>query len=76
MTKKKKAAKRKTVTYRCHRRYGILNHLGGLWTPETFRTEQMAQGYLDAQRELWPSSNKGGLDRHKIVPVRVTVTAR
>lgn len=69
---KKKPAKRKPITYRATGRYGILNHLGDLWTPETFPAEAAAQGYLDAQRELNP---KWSLDRHKVVPVRVTVTA-
>lgn len=70
---RKRAVKRKAISYIDAARYGIMNHIGGLWTSETFRTETLAQSYLDAQRKTWPA--KGGLDRHKVVPVRVTVTA-
>lgn len=55
------------------KRFGILNHIGTIWTPETFDTLLAAQDYLDRARKVWPNSAYG-LTRHKVVPVRVTVT--
>ena len=69
--KKRKPAK-KSCSYRCAR-FGILNHLGTIWTPETFATEPGAQDYLDKARSTWPD-NGAGLNHHKVVPVRVTIT--
>lgn len=61
----------KTPPYRANR-YGIQNHLGDVWTPETFETPDRAQKYLDQQRKVY-----GGLTKkHKVVPVRVTVSIR
>lgn len=52
------------------KRFGILNHVGGIWSPETFSTEAEAQQYLDKQRLVF----SGGLPKHKVVPVRVTIS--
>ena len=55
-----------------HQRWGILNHLGGFWTPENFDTERQAAAYLDR----WKRDNpKMDLSRHKVIPVLVTITA-
>lgn len=73
---KKKAAKKVKPIRRSNisnSRFGIINHLGTIWTPETFCTAQLAQAYLDRQRATWPGGGDG-LRRHKVVPVRVTVT--
>jgi hypothetical protein len=73
MAKKAKAktpAPVKPKPYRMHR-FGIQNHVGGVWTPETFGTIDAAQRYLDNAR------NRGGfgpLPKHKVVRVRVTVS--
>jgi hypothetical protein len=72
MAKKAKAKKSISTQQTCRstRRFGILNHLGGIWTPETFETEDGANGYLKAQA----SKFDGGLPKHKVVRVRVTVS--
>lgn len=71
MAKKRKAVKaKKPESYRADR-YGIQNHVGGIWTPETFQTPDQAQHYLDAQRPHYK-----GIGRHKVIPVRVTITQR
>lgn len=58
-------------------RYGIQNHVGGIWTPHTFETIKEAQDYLDAERKRWPSSKgKSPLKKHKVIPVTLTVEAR
>lgn len=55
-----------------HQRWGILNHLGGFWTPENFDTERQAAAYLDR----WKRDNpKMDLSKHKVIPVLVTMTA-
>lgn len=51
-------------------RFGILNHVGGVWSPETFDTAEKAQAYLDRERKGWGGD---GLARHKVVPVRIIV---
>ena len=69
---KKKAAKKLKPIRRSHVstwRFGILNHIGTIWTPETFETEDEAARYL-ARRQ----NQHSDLRRHKVVPVRVTVT--
>lgn len=53
-------------------RYGILNHFGEIWTPETFATEELAGSYLKLCSKTNPSWKLGN---HKVVPVTVTVTA-
>jgi hypothetical protein len=58
--------------YRSTKRYGILNHLGDLWTPETFVSKTAANAYLrkeEAKNSTWD------LSRHRVIPVRVTVSA-
>ena len=59
--------------YRANWRYGIVNHLGGIWTPETFDTALTADRYICAQASANPTWK---LSRHKVVPVRVTVSLR
>lgn len=50
--------------------FGILNAYGEPWTPRTFDNAKDADAYLSEKRKNWGSK---GLDRHKVVPVRVTV---
>lgn len=52
-------------------RFGIANHLGDIWTPETFATVAAAQTYLVLQGRTYPRWN---LRLHKVVPVRVTIS--
>ena len=75
MTQPKKKLKPKSSrpTYTARWRFGIMNHLGGIWTVQTFNTELFAQRYLDEQRRIWPGNR---LRKHKVIPVRVTVIAR
>lgn len=54
------------------RRYGILNHLGEIWTPETFDNPIAAKALIDAEQRQNPTWD---LKRHKVAPVRVTVSA-
>lgn len=63
----------KSITYN---RFGILNHLGEPWTPETFDTADQAQAYLDECRAGWPKPKAGEPDplrHHRVSKVRVTV---
>lgn len=53
------------------RRFGILNHVGGIWTPETFDTELAARAYINAQQLANPTWTLG---RHRVVPIRVTIS--
>jgi len=52
-------------------RLGIVNHVGGLWTPETFDTVEAGQAYIAATMRRNPTWD---LTNHKVVPVRVTVS--
>lgn len=70
MAKAQKPTK-KVKAYRAGRRYGILNHVGEIWSPETFGKQEEAQGYLDAQQKANPSWTLG---RHKVIPVRLTIS--
>ena len=57
-------------------RFGIINHLGDPWTPETFDNADQAQAYLDECRAGWPKPKAGEPDplrRHKVSKMRVTV---
>ncbi len=67
-----KKAKKKAATCSWNR-FGVMNHLGGIWSPRTFDNAQEAMDYIRAENQSWPSMD---LRKHKIVPVRVTVTAR
>lgn len=71
MPKKTKKAAIKDLARRPYRmkRFGIQNHFGSVWSPETFGTAEAAQKYLDKQRPGF-----GGLPKHRVVPVRVTVS--
>lgn len=62
----------KVESYRA-KRFGILNHLGGIWTPETFSTPTGAQAHLEKARATW-AEDRELLRAHKVVPVRVTVS--
>lgn len=58
-------------------RWGIINHLGDPWTPETFDTQEQADAYLAACREGWPPPKAGEpepLRQHRVSKMRVTVT--
>jgi hypothetical protein len=70
MAKKAKAKRVKRPARMSIRRWGIKNHVGGVWTPETFATELEAKGYLKAKSAYYD----GDLAKHKVVPVRVTVS--
>lgn len=50
--------------------FGIENAYGEPWGPRTFDTKDSAQRYLDDKRKAWGSN---GLEKHRVVPVRVTV---
>jgi hypothetical protein len=67
MAKKAKPVKR-AKPYRAMR-YGILNHVGDIWTPQTWDTPDAAAAYKDGYHAKY-----GGLARHKVVRVRVTVS--
>ena len=67
-TKKDKAVK----PYKIDGRFGILNHIGSLWTANTFETREAAEQYKTAYAARNQNCN---LARHRIVPVRVTVEA-
>jgi hypothetical protein len=70
---KKPKKKQSPKPYRANWRFGILNRDGDIWTPETFDTAVAASRYLNARATDYPSWN---LRRHKIAPVRVTVSVR
>lgn len=48
--------------------WGIRNHLGGIWTPQTFGSEMEAIEYLRKKR-----STMKGLDNHAVVRVRLSI---
>lgn len=55
-----------------HDRWGILNHLGGVWSDETFSTDREASAYL----ERWVRDNPNmDLSKHRVAPVLVTTRA-
>lgn len=58
-----------TKPYRADR-IGVLNHTGGIWTPETFDNVEQAQAYIDDYQRRWGIDLSG----HKPVPVRVMVS--
>ncbi len=66
---KKPKAKPNKKPYRA-RRFGIQNHLGEVWSPETFQTPASAEAYLERVRPHYNGLTK----KHKVVPVRVTVS--
>lgn len=57
--------------YRSNWRFGVVNHLGDIWSPETFNTAEQAEAYLTAAKCQNPTWD---LRRHRIVPVKVTVS--
>lgn len=57
--------------YRYDELFGILNHVGDLWTFETFRTVHDAQAHIDHAQRMNP---KWDLSRHTVVPVKITVS--
>jgi len=54
-------------------RYGVLNHTGGIWSPENFASEAQAQAYLDGQRRS-PTWAKIDLSRHRVAQLRLTLS--
>lgn len=61
----------KIKPYRRSGRFGILNHVGQVWTCNTFDTAAEAQKYVD---DYQARNRHCNLRRHKVVPVRVTVS--
>lgn len=55
-----------------HTFYGILNKQGQFWTPMPFHDEKAAK---DQIAKWAKGSNAGMLTTHKIVPVRIQLTA-
>jgi hypothetical protein len=66
--KPRKKIKPRPKPYRAAR-FGILNHFGEVWTSETFKTPNEAQGYLEQQRRIY-----GELPKHKVAAVRVAIS--
>lgn len=62
---------KKGQPYRADWRFGVVNHRGDVWTPETFNTPDAALNYIAAAKAQNPTWD---LDRHRVVPVRVTVS--
>jgi hypothetical protein len=57
--------------YRYDELFGILNRVGDMWTFETFKTRSEASAHLarvQRQQTTWD------LSRHRVVPVKVTVS--
>jgi len=57
--------------YRYDELFGILNHVGDLWTFETFKTRKEANDHIarvQRQQLTWD------LSRHRVVPVKVAVS--
>jgi len=52
-------------------RIGILNHIGDIWTPETFGSTEAAQAHIDRVQRQNPTWD---LSKHKPAPVRVTLS--
>lgn len=50
-------------------RYGILNHFGDVWTPDTFGSVEEALRHIDNYQRRY----SGDLSKHTVVRVRVTV---
>lgn len=48
-------------------RWGVLNHVGEIWTPETFDRKDQAQEYIDSYQR------RTGVDLSRHRPVRVDV---
>ena len=56
------------------KRFGIMNHVGSIWSPDSWDREEDAQAYLDAQRVECARKYGMDLSKHHVVRVRVTVT--
>lgn len=67
----RESPKRRAKPYRANWLFGIVNHLGDIWTPETFRRPEAAQRHIDDLALLNP---KWDLSKHRVVPVKVTVS--
>lgn len=52
-------------------RWGVLNHEGGIWTPETFGNRGAAQAYIDRSKRQNPTWD---LSNHRPAVVRVTLS--
>lgn len=57
--------------YRADWLFGILNHVGEVWTPLTFRSEEDAARHIAWVNQSYPAWD---LSRHRVVPVKVTVS--
>ena len=55
-------------------RWGILNHLGGIWSPENFATEEEAVAYLEQQRAEWRAKGWGDLSKHRVATLKLMLT--
>lgn len=53
------------------RRFGIINHMGEVWSPDTFNTEAEARAYLADHQRRFPKIN---VKYHSVGPVNVTVS--
>jgi hypothetical protein len=63
----------KVWPYRANWRFGILNHVGQIWTPRTFDSEAEGKEFISG----YQAANKASdLRRHKVVPVNVTVSVK
>lgn len=68
----KRKPKKKIVPVKCiKKRFGIMNHLGDLWTIKTWDKAEDAEAY---KAEYMKKSVHCDLRAHRVVPVRVTVT--
>ena len=59
-----------TKPYRMQR-LGVVNHVGDVWSPETFDSVEGGQAYIDRAKRQNPTWD---LSNHRVVPVRVTVS--
>lgn len=63
----------KVKPYRAER-FGIMNHVGGIWSPENFETEAQAQAYLDEQRREMGRLYGMDLSKHHVAKMRLTLS--
>lgn len=68
-------SKKPVKPYRDQSRWGILNHVGSIWSPENFGTKEEAESYLEREQAKWRRNGWGDLSRHKVIPVRLTLSA-
>ena len=56
--------------------FGIMNHVGSMWTHDTFPTEEAANKALEDHRAEWKRRGWGDLGKHRVVRVNVTVSPK